>query len=105
MPYKKKAGPPVPRDIIFVGVLMILSGIGDLSIIISYPQYSLPFFGTKLQAIAGVFIKAIHPFIHFSAGYGAIYAKKWAYPFFMAYSVYGIANAMANFIPLPPPGR
>jgi hypothetical protein len=97
--------PAVPRDILFFGVLMILSGMGDLSIIIAYPQYSLPFFGTKPAGLTGGLIKIIHPLIHFAAGFGAIYARKWAYPFFMSYSVYGLINATVNLMVFPPPHR
>ncbi len=101
----KGSRPPVPRDIIFFGILMILSGMGDLFIIIAYPQYSLPFFGTKPTGLPGVLIKGIHPLIHFASGYGAIYGRKWAYPFFMAYSVYGLINATVNLMVFPPPHR
>ena len=93
----------VPWDIVCFGVLMILSGLGDLSIIMAYPEYSLPFFGTKPEGIFGLVIKGIQPPIHFIAGFGAIYRKKWAYPFFMIYSIYGLANAVTNRILLPPP--
>jgi len=92
-------------DLIFFGVLMILSGMGDLYIIVANPQYRLPFFGMKPDGLAGLLIKSVHPFFHFGAGAGAIYGKKWAYPFIMAYSVYGLVNAMANRMLLPGPHR
>jgi hypothetical protein len=84
---------------------MILSGIGDLSIIIAYPQYSLPFFGARLSGLPGLSIKLIHPLIHFISGYGAIYGRRWAYLFFMAYAGYGMVNAVVNRLLLPPPHR
>jgi hypothetical protein len=94
-----------PRDIVFFGVLMILSGMGDFYIIIANPQYRLPFFGMKPDGFTGLLIKSVHPFFHFGAGFGAMYGKKWAYPLIMAYSVYGLANAMTNRILLPAPHR
>jgi len=94
---------PVPWDIVGFGVLMILSGMGDLSIIIAYPTYSLPFFGAKPEGLFGLLIKCIHPPMHFISGYGAIYGRKWAYPLLMLYSVYGMVNAIVNRILLPPP--
>ncbi|MEK7285893.1 MAG: hypothetical protein AAB035_01145 [Nitrospirota bacterium] len=94
-----------PPDIIFFGVLMIVSGAMDLYIIIANPQYRLPFFGIKPEGLIGWMSKMIHPFIHFGSGFGALYAKKWAYPLFMIYSVYGLANAMTNRILLPGPHR
>ncbi len=102
---KQEVQTPVPCDIVFFGVLMILSGIGDLYIIVANPAYSLPLFGTKPHGIFGALIKFIHPLIHFASGYGAIYAKRWAYPLFMAYSVYGLVNAITNRLLLPPPHR
>ncbi len=94
-----------PMDITIFGILMILSGIGDIYIIVSNPQYSLPFFGMKPEGIISLLTKSVHPPIHFAAGYGAIYGRKWAYPLFMTYSVYGLINAMANRLLLPPPHR
>ncbi len=102
---KETALGSVPRDVVFFGILMILSGAGDLYIIVSNPEYSLPFFGTKPYGIFGGVVKSVHPFIHFASGYGAIYGKRWAYPLFMAYSVYGLANAITNRMLLPPPHR
>jgi len=95
----------IPYDIVFFGVLMILSGMGDMYIIIANPQYRLPFFGMKPDGLTGFLIKSVHPFIHFGAGFGAIFGKKWAYPLFMAYSTYGLVNAMTNRILLPGPHR
>jgi len=94
-----------PYDIVFFGVLMILSGMGDLYIIVANPEYRLPFFGMKPDGFAGLLIKSVHPFFHFGAGWGAIYGKKWAYPLMMVYSVYGLVNAIANRILLPGPHR
>ena len=94
-----------PPDIIFFGCLMIVSGIMDFYIIIANPQYRLPFFGIKPEGVIGWASKLIHPFIHFAAGFGALYVKKWAYPLFMVYSIYGLTNAMTNRILLPGPHR
>lgn len=95
----------VPFDIFFFGVMMILAGFGDIYIIAANPQYRLPFFGTKPDGFPGFLFKAVQPFIHFGVGFGLIYGKKWAYPFIMAYSTYGLVNAMANRLLLPGPHR
>lgn len=95
----------VPFDLVFFGVLMILSGFGDIYIIIANPEYALPIFGMKLSGFAGWAFKLIHPVIHFASGYGAIFAKRWAYTAFMAYSVYGLINAAVNRMVLEGPHR
>jgi hypothetical protein len=95
----------IPYDIILFGVLMLVAGMGDIYIIVANPQYRLPFFGMKPDGLTGALIKSVHPFFHFGAGFGLIYGKKWAYPFMMAYSVYGLVNAMTNRLLLPGPHR
>jgi hypothetical protein len=96
---------PVPADIIFFGVLMILSGMMDTYIIIANPEYGLPVFGMKLTGAAGWFFKFLSPVLHFTSGYGAVLGRRWAYPLFMAYSIYGLASAIVSRIVLPPPHR
>jgi len=95
----------VPLDLVFFGVLMVLSGFGDIYIIFANPEYALPIFGMKLSGAAGWAFKLIHPVIHFASGYGAIFGKRWAYLFFMAYSTYGLTNAAVNRMVLPGPHR
>lgn len=95
----------VPVDIIFFGVLMILSGIMDTYIIVANPEYGLPVFGMKLTGLAGWFFKFLSPVLHFASGYGAILGRRWAYPLFMIYSVYGLASATVSRLVLPPPHR
>jgi hypothetical protein len=95
----------MPHDLVCFGVLMILAGFGDIYIIVANPAYRLPFFGIKPDGLPGLFFKAIQPFFHFGAGFGLIYGGKWAYPFIMAYSAYGLINAMANRLLLPGPHR
>jgi hypothetical protein len=95
----------IPSDILFLGVLMILSGMGDLYIIFANPEYRLPFFGMKPDGVLGWVIKLVQPPIHFGLGFGALYAKKWTYPFFMIYSIYGLLSAVVNRFLLPGPHR
>jgi len=95
----------IAYDLVCFGVLMVLSGMGDLYIIVANPQYRLPFFGMKPEGWTGLLIKSVHPFFHFGAGFGAIYGKKWAYPLMMVYSAYGLINAMVNRMLLPGPHR
>ena len=95
----------VPFDIVLFGVVMILSGFGDIYIIIANPEYALPIFGMKLAGLPGWTFKLIHPVIHFASGYGAILGKRWAYVVFMAYSIYGLVNASVNRMVLPGPHR
>ena len=95
----------VPADIIFFGVLMILSGVMDTYIIIANPEYGLPVFGMKLTGAVGWFFKFLSPVLHFTSGYGAILGRRWAYPLFMVYSLYGLASAIVSRLVLPPPHR
>lgn len=95
----------VPFDLVFFGVIMILSGFGDIYIIFANPEYALPIFGMRLSGPAGWAFKLIHPAIHFASGYGAIFGRRWAYLAFMAYSVYGLINASANRMLLEGPHR
>ncbi len=95
----------VPADIIFFGVLMVLSGVMDTYIIIANPEYGLPVFGMKLTGPAGWFFKFLSPVLHFTSGYGAVLGRRWAYPLFMAYSLYGLASATVSRLILPPPHR
>lgn len=95
----------VPADLIFFGVLMILSGIMDTYIILANPTYALPVFGMKLAGAAGWFFKFLSPVLHFASGYGAILGRRWAYPLFMFYSLYGLASATVSRLVLPPPHR
>lgn len=96
---------PVPADLIFLGLLMILSGVMDTYIIIANPAYGLPVFGMKLTGAAGWFFKFLSPVLHFASGYGAILGRRWAYPLFMFYSLYGLASATVSRLVLPPPHR
>lgn len=95
----------VPADIIFFGILMILSGIMDIYIIVANPEYGLPVFGMKLTGEVGWFFKFLSPTLHFASGYGAILGRRWAYPLFMIYSLYGLASATVSRLVLPPPHR
>jgi hypothetical protein len=94
---------PVPYDLIFFGVLLILAGFTDLYIIFANPEYSLAFFGMKFTGLANWIHKLIAPPIHFVLGYGTILGRRWAYTFLMVYSFYGLANATVNLWVLPGP--
>ena len=96
---------PVSYDIVFFGVLMILSGFMDLYIIFANPKYQLPIFGMKFAGPAGWFFKLAPFLLHFIAGYGMILGRRWAYLLLMLYSLYGIVNATANRMLLPGPHR
>lgn len=100
-----QAARPVPFDIILFGVVMILSGMMDTYIIIANPEYGLPVFGMKLAGPAGWFFKFLSPALHFTSGYGAVFGRRWAYPLFMLYSLYGLINATVNRLALPGPHR
>ncbi|HLG22286.1 MAG TPA: hypothetical protein VI382_05680 [Candidatus Manganitrophaceae bacterium] len=95
----------VPFDLVFFGAWMIFSGFVDTYFILANPQYALPVFGVKLGGPAGWFLKSIAPPIHFFLGYGALFARRWAYLFLMGYSFYGLLNATVNRLFLPPPHR
>jgi len=95
----------VPLDIILFGVVMVLSGVMDTYIIVANPEYGLPVFGMKLTGPIGWFFKFLSPTLHFASGYGAIMGRRWAYPLFMLYSVYGLLSAVVSWMVLPPPHR
>jgi hypothetical protein len=92
-------------DVVFFGVLLLFSGATDIYIIIANPGYNLPVFGVTFTGPIGWFIKLVAPPIHFIAGYGAIWGRKWAYPLLMLYSLYGLMSAVVNRLQLPPPHR
>lgn len=95
----------VPLDIVLFGVVMVLSGVMDTYIIVANPEYGLPVFGMKLTGPIGWFFKFLSPTLHFASGYGAIMGRRWAYPLFMLYSVYGLLSAVVSWMVLPPPHR
>ncbi len=97
--------PTVPLDLVVFGVLMILSGGMDLYLILANPSYGIPTFGVKRTGAIGWALKLIAPPIHFAAGYGAIYGRRWAWRFLMLYSAYGLINAAVNRMLLPGPHR
>ncbi|HZR47144.1 MAG TPA: hypothetical protein VFA47_10595 [Candidatus Manganitrophaceae bacterium] len=100
-----RAAHPVPLDIILFGFVMVLSGVMDTYIIVANPEYGLPVFGMKLTGPIGWFFKFLSPTLHFTSGYGAIMGRRWAYPLFMLYSVYGLLSAIVSWMVLPPPHR
>jgi hypothetical protein len=100
-----RAAHRVPFDIVLFGVVMVLSGVMDTYIIFANPDYGLPVFGMKLTGPIGWFFKFLSPTLHFASGYGAIMGRRWAYPLFMLYSVYGLMSAIVSRMVLPPPHR
>lgn len=93
----------VPYDLVFFGVLMILSGFVDAYIIIINPDYRLPVFGMKLSGKIGWYFNFLFPLFHFASGYGTLLGKRWAYLLFMVFSIYMISSASIGLIRLPPP--
>jgi len=100
-----KPAPETYPDMVCFGFLMLFSGATDLYIIIANPHYNLPIFGVTLTGWAGWLVKLVAPPIHFVAGYGAIWGRKWAYPLLMVYALYGLMSATVNRLHLPPPHR
>ncbi len=94
---------PVPYDLIFFGVLMVVSGVMDIYIIFANPDYRLPVFGMKLEGPEGWYLNLVFPLFHFFIGYGLVFARKWAYRLFVGFTIYGILSASVNFLRLPPP--
>ncbi len=95
-----------PYDLMALGILMILAGLIDISIILKNPDYEMPIFGMKLPGKAGwYFILIVFPTFHFIAGYGALMARKWAYYLYVLPTLYIIASAAVSRIILEPPHR
>lgn len=104
-----EAGMPVPRsvpyDLVFFGIVMIVSGFFDIYIILANPDYRLPVLGKRLDGPVSRYFIFLFPLFHFIVGYGVIMCRRWAYYFFIAFSVYGIVSPTINFFRFPPPHR
>lgn len=95
----------VPLDLIFFGIVMIVSGVFDVYIILANPEYRLPVLGKKLDGPITRYFIFLFPLFHFVVGYGVILCRKWAYYLFIAFAVYGIVSPTINFFRFPPPHR
>lgn len=85
-----------------IGVLLIANGFIDLYIILDHPEYALKFFGQSFQGVAGWVVKIQSPILHTVIGYGFLRLKKWSYLLYMAYALFGMANALTNLYLLGP---
>lgn len=84
-------------DILAIGVLLILTGILDLYMIMSYPGYQLKVFGTTFSGLVGWAVKLQSPVMHIMLGFGFLALKPWALWLFVAYMLYGVTNASINY--------
>ena len=84
------------HDIRFLGLLFLVSAANDTLLILSNPDYLLPFFCTKLAGVAGVITKGLSPILHTLVGYGFLRVKKWSLLIYLVYAAYGTTNALVN---------
>ena len=73
-----------------------MSAANDTLLILSNPDYLLPFFCTKLDGVAGVITKGLSPILHTLVGYGFLRVKKWSLLIYLVYAAYGTTNALVN---------
>jgi hypothetical protein len=84
------------HDIRFLGALFLLSAVNDSIIILSNPEYLLPFFCTKPAGLVGVATKALSPVLHTAVGLGFLRLRRWSLFLYLLYAAYGMANAVVN---------
>jgi hypothetical protein len=84
------------HDIRFLGALFLLSAVNDSIIILSNPEYLLPFFCTKPAGLVGVATKALSPVLHTAVGLGFLRLRRWSFFLYLIYAAYGMTNAMVN---------
>lgn len=84
------------HDIRFLGLLFLVSAANDTLLIVSNPDYLLPFFCTKLDGVAGFITKGLSPILHTLVGYGFLRVKKWSLLIYLLYAAYGTTNALVN---------
>jgi hypothetical protein len=84
------------HDIRFLGALFLLSAVNDSVIILSNPEYLLPFFCTKPAGPVGVATKALSPVLHTAVGLGFLRLRRWSFFLYLLYAAYGMTNAMVN---------
>jgi hypothetical protein len=85
------------HDIRYLGALFLLTALTDLYIIIGNPQYSLTVFCTKPGGALGVLAKAQSPTLHVLIGYGFLRLRRWSFFLYLAYAIFGLVNATANY--------
>lgn len=84
------------HDIRFLGVLFLLSAVNDSIIILSNPEYLLPFFCTKPAGVVGIATKAVSPVLHTAVGFGFLRLRRWSLFLYLLYAAYGMTNAVVN---------
>jgi hypothetical protein len=84
------------HDIRFLGALFLLSAVNDSVIILSNPEYLLPFFCTKPAGLVGIASKALSPVLHTAVGLGFLRLRRWSFFLYLLYATYGMTNAMVN---------
>jgi hypothetical protein len=84
-------------DIRYLGALFFLTAFTDLYIIMANPEYALTVFCSKPTGSLGILAKAQSPTLHTLIGYGFMRLRRWALFLYMAYAVFGLLNATANY--------
>ncbi|HET6370021.1 MAG TPA: hypothetical protein VFG95_02420 [Nitrospiria bacterium] len=87
----------MPFDIALFGVLLIMEGPIDFSMMIRKPEYALPFFGRVLPGEVGTLFTWLWPFIHIVLGYAVLARKRWVFYILLAGGVYGLVSAGFNY--------
>jgi hypothetical protein len=87
----------MPFDIALFGVLLVMEGPIDFSMMIRKPEYALPFFGRVLPGEAGTLFTWLWPFIHIVLGYAVLARKRWVFYLLLAGGVYGLVSAGFNY--------
>ena len=85
------------HDIRFLGWLFLLTALMDFYIIVVNPAYTLTVFCSKPSGPLGILLKAQSPTLHVLIGYGFIRLRRWSLLVYLAYAVFGLLNAGANF--------
>jgi hypothetical protein len=85
------------HDLRFLGILFLITAATDFYIIVANPNYALTIFCTKPAGAFGILAKAQSPTLHVLIGYGFLRLRRWSYWLYVAYAVFGLVNAAANF--------
>ena len=87
----------LPFDLSLFGLLLVMEGPIDFSMMIKRPNYSLPLFGHVIQGEAGVLFTWSWPFIHIFLGYAVLRRRRWVFYLLLAGGVYGLVSAVFNY--------
>ncbi len=85
------------HDIRYLGALFLLTALMDLYIILARPDYALTVFCLKPDGVWGLLAKAQSPTLHLLIGYGFLRLRRWGLLLYLAYAVFGVMNASANY--------